>query len=800
MFSLLQRILRSALKHPKAVLAVTLAITVLSIYPIRNLKWELRMIDMLPNSSEVKQANAIVEQNFGGFGSLVAIITSPDSALNNRLVHGLVQELQDNRFVNFIEYEPESEFFEKNKLLYAHTSDLRKIRDRISTLQTQYKNEKNPLFVNLLESDSAQKNLRDSIAREITDSLSLLQSQNDYLSKWRNVYSNADGTIRIVCVFPKERVSDLSASRKLTHIVEGAFESLPESDLAKLYMTGNVYKTAHEGWKILPEARFTGILLALILAFFFLFRFARQPVLFILSVIPIALVFVWTLAAAWLLFGRINLYSLILAVILPGISCREIVHLMTRFAEEQRNGLGYELSLESALLGIGPTIAVSTFSFAAAFLGLSFVPLAGMQELGILGAIGSILNWSLSSLVFPALIERTRRYRPFLVFGKFHSRMRGFKERPFIGFKKALLPVILLSLILPCRGIYPKFDYDFSHIIYNPNTTTADSLLKQTNYLHYEPIVAILPNAAEARSFYNKIRREQESNPATGIRAVAIFQNLIPSNQQEKISLLNEIRDEIDFDMLRRLSPADSQKITQLERHWQISPILYQDLPQNVRRVFGENDKNRTEYAFIFPNFNANDGLACRRLAKELAPFPYPMTGTALIRADLLNRTLPHFHKTILIGIAGVFLLTFLFYKKISFSLFTVISPVIAFFWLLGLLRLLEIPISAYSALAFPILIGMSLDGSIQLWNSYFEHSTGSIYYVLRTTGATCFFAEFLTIIVLFGLFVSSHPGIHKIGVISILGGICLILSHLFVFPLLAGALDRRRIRRRNLP
>ena len=165
------------------------------------------MIDMLPNSSEVKQANAIVEQNFGGFGSLVAIITSPDSALNNRLVHGLVQELQDNRFVNFIEYEPESEFFEKNKLLYAHTSDLRKIRDRISTLQTQYKHEKNPLFVNLLESDSAQKNLRDSIAREITDSLSLLQSQNDYLSKWRNVYSNADGTIRIVCVFPEERVS-----------------------------------------------------------------------------------------------------------------------------------------------------------------------------------------------------------------------------------------------------------------------------------------------------------------------------------------------------------------------------------------------------------------------------------------------------------------------------------------------------------------------------------------------------------------------------------------------------------------
>ena len=791
--------MRSALKHPKLVLFVALAITLLSIYPVRNLKWDLRTIDMLPKTSAVKQTNSIVEENFGGFGSLIAVITSPDSARNDRLVQGLVHELEENRFVNFIEYQSEADFFEKNRLLYAHTSDLKKIRSRIAEIQSRYKFEQNPLYVDLQVGDSSVKIVRDSIAKEITDSLTLFKTENDYLAKLRNMYSNADGTVRIVSVFPKERVSDLAASRKLTRIVEGAFESLPESDNASLYLTGNVYDTAREGWKILPEARFTGIVLAILLSIFFLFRFAKQPTVFILSVIPIALVFVWTLAAAWLFFGRINLYSLILAVILPGISCREIVHLMTRYAEEQRKGLGYELSLESALLGIGPTIAVSTFSFAIAFLGLYFVPLTGMQELGILGAVGSILNWSLSSLVFPALIELTGHYRPFLVFGKIQSRMHDFKERPFIGFKKALIPVILISLILPCRGIYPKFDYDFSHTLYNPNTAIADSLLRETAYLRYDPIVVILPDAKEARAFYNRISREQKQNPETGIRAVTIFQNLISSNQQEKISILNDILNEIDLEMLKQISPADSERFNRLNA-MKISPVLYRDLPQNLRRIFGENAKGSIEYAFIFPNFDPNDGLACRRLAKELEPYHYPMTGTALVRADLLNRTLPHFHKTILAGIAGVLLLTLLFYKKISFSLLTITPPIIAFFWLLGLLRLFDISISAYSALAFPILIGMSLDGSIQLWNSYFENSTGSIHYVFRTTGITCLFAEFLTLIVLCGLFASSHPGIHEIGLISILGLFCLMLSHLFVFPLLAGAIDRRRIRRRNLP
>ena len=137
MFSLLQRFLRNALKHPKIVLGIALAVTLLSIYPVRNLKWELRMIDMLPDSSEVKKTNAIVEENFGGFGSLVAVITSKDSALNSRLVQGLAKELEGNRYINFVEYKSEMDFFEKHKLLYVNTEDLRKIRDRISDLQSR---------------------------------------------------------------------------------------------------------------------------------------------------------------------------------------------------------------------------------------------------------------------------------------------------------------------------------------------------------------------------------------------------------------------------------------------------------------------------------------------------------------------------------------------------------------------------------------------------------------------------------------------------------------------------------------
>ena len=113
-------------------------------------QFRFRMIDMLPDSSEVKKTNAIVEENFGGFGSLVAVITSKDSALNSRLVQGLAKELEGNRYINFVEYKSEMDFFEKHKLLYVNTEDLRKIRDRISDLQSRYKFENSPLQLKFL--------------------------------------------------------------------------------------------------------------------------------------------------------------------------------------------------------------------------------------------------------------------------------------------------------------------------------------------------------------------------------------------------------------------------------------------------------------------------------------------------------------------------------------------------------------------------------------------------------------------------------------------------------------------------
>jgi len=800
MFSLLSRILRRAHRHPWAILFFSLGVTLLCIYPISKLRWELSILDTLPGNYPTKIANDAVEKKFGGFGTLTVVINSPDSAKNDRVVKSLSKKLENDSLINFIEFETETEFYKQNKLLYIQTADLALIRERGRQLLDRYKLESNPLLVNLLEDDATA----DSVTRSLQDSLSFEDLENKYLKRFRNFYSNTKGTIRIVDIYPSKNISDLNASRKLTGHVSHAIQSIPEISSVNIQYTGKVYHAVSAGRTLLPEAKKAGKISAVFFILVLLLRFFKQPQIIFLAAAPITMSVIWTMGVAELLYGRINLFTLMLALILPGLACQQTTHIMSRYADERKKGLSPTLSLESAMLGIGPSITVSAFICAATFFSLISVPLAGMHELGILGAVGSLLNWGLCCLVLPALLLVTQKRKPFILFEKRVVKFTDFKARPYQGYKRLWIPLILITVILALRGIFPVFDYNFAHTELQSSSFKADSLLKETDYPHYDPVVVLLPDAKSSVTFYNTINQSIKNNPETLIRSVTTYANLLPSHQKEKMEMVKEIRAELNPEFVQHLNSKDSANIEKIISSWNISPISEEDLPSSFRHKFEGRDGTIGEFAFIFPSIDINDGLACRRFAKEIRNIDFPngkkylITGTAIIRADLLDLTLPHLHKPLIAGGALLLILTLLFYNRLSSAIFTLASPCLAMVWLLSLTRLLGIEISAYSALAFPLLIGMSVDGSIQLWNAYYEKSTGSLHYIMHTTGVTVGIAQGATLIGIYSLLASSHPGIKSIGEISILGLLCITVSHLLVFPLIAGYLDSRRFRVRK--
>ena len=170
------------------------------------------------------------------------------------------------------------------------------------------------------------------------------------------------------------------------------------------------------------------------------------------------------------------------------------------------------------------------------------------------------------------------------------------------------------------------------------------------------------------------------------------------------------------------------------------------------------------------------------------------MTGEPVIRATVLDLILKNLDKTLWIGSFLVWFFLLMFYNRFSRAIFTLLPSVFAISWLLILIRLLGIELSFYSSLAFPLIIGASVDGSLQLWSAFYTKQAGTAITVLQTKFFGILLSQAASFIASFSLIISSHPGLRSIGQVLLLGLACIALAQFTTFPLIAGILDNYRI------
>ena len=90
MFSAFAKLIRKIAHYPKAMIGLFLAITLLCIYPIENLRWEIQLQDTL-KGHQVEADYQAIENAFGGLGSLTIVIQSKDSAANFKFAQNLAK-------------------------------------------------------------------------------------------------------------------------------------------------------------------------------------------------------------------------------------------------------------------------------------------------------------------------------------------------------------------------------------------------------------------------------------------------------------------------------------------------------------------------------------------------------------------------------------------------------------------------------------------------------------------------------------------------------------------------------------
>ena len=797
MFSLISKIVKRLTRFPIAILVIGTIFAILSVPPIMNLRWDIQLQDTLSYNGEENSDYKKIEKDFGGLGSLTVVLHSSDSLLNYNTAKALADKLQNDSLVHFVEFETETDFYTRNSLLYIDESDLDTIIARVAKLKKQAIEENNPFIVELTSEDSSGTTASDT--GRTSENFGDLQKK--YFDMMAQSHSSADGTIRVVDIYPTQSHSDLKASRALLALTQDHLAEINAGNDIQVYYTGKVYDTIRKGKTLLPEAKLAGKLTALLILLLYVINFYRQPQLIVVSSIATALPILYTLALAGCIYGRINLFTLLLALVLPGQACQVVSHVLKRYFIERARNLSPQLCIESAVLGIGPSTGAFTCIMAALFACMFFVPLPGLQELAVLGSLGILLNWFVSILVTSSLLLVFQKHKPFAV-----SDFRLSRE-----FQIQLLPqklnVVLIAIIsvisLVCLiygGKNLKFFYDFDKTEIQKPPSAADSLIAQTGFPEYDPIIIQVPDEASGKELYRNFTKLKERGGIPNIKKMYTLAQFSPHMSESRAAKLDSLQAMLTPNVISQLDSGQLRTFTLIRESLYRRNLDAHDQPKNILSKFSDKNGNNGVFAFLFHNIDPDDGLQCRHLNSDIKKLQgiqdgeYRVTGIPVLRATVLDVILKNLDKTITVGSFLVWFFLLLYYNRFSRAIFTILPSLFAMSWLLILMRILGIELSVYSSLAFPIIIGASVDGSLQLWTAFYNKQEGTALTVMQKKFSGIAISQMASLIACYVLLISSHPGLRSIGQVMLVGLICIFTAQFTIFPLIAGSLDHYRI------
>ncbi len=795
MFTLVSKIVRRLTRLPIAVLALSAILALMSAYPISNLRWDIQLQDTLSFFNQENSDYKKIEKDFGGLGSLTVVLQAKDSLLNYNTAKALAERLQNDTLVHFVDFETDVDFYTRNSLLYIDESDLDTIIDRVATLKRSALTKSNPFLVDLVEKDNSET--PSSQAQADLDKL-----QDKYFGLMSERFSNREGTIRVVDIYPTNSHTDLKASRALLSRTSEYLSEIINGKEVSVFYTGKVHDTIRQGNTMLPEAKLAGKLTALLILLLYIIHFYRQPQLIVISSIATALPILYTLALAALIYGRINLFTLLLALVLPGQACQVVSHVLKRYFLERARNLPPQLCIESAVLGIGPSTCAYTCIMAGLFACMILVPLPGLQELAVLGSLGTLLNWVVTILVTTALLRVFQKKRPFAV-NDFRIN-RDYTIQLLPRTLNIVLIVIVSVASLACLiygGKNLKFFYDFKKTEIQKPASTADSLIAQTGFPEYDPIIIEFADEEVGKELYRNFINLKKKKAIPTIASMYTLAQFGPNMSDSRKAKLDSLQEMLTGNFTAKMDSRELKAFALIKESLARRNLDTYDQPKNVLNKFRDKKGNNGVFAFIFHTIDPTDGLACRKLYKDIQKLQgtqgneYLATGLPVIRAAILDKILQNLDKTITVGSFLVWFLLLLYYNRLTRAIFTILPSIFAMSWLLILMRLFGIELSVYSSLAFPIIIGASVDGSLQLWSAFYSKQGGTALTVMQKKFSGIAISQMASLIACYGLMISSHPGLRSIGQVLLLGLLCIFMSQFTIYPLIAGALDHYRIK-----
>jgi uncharacterized protein len=544
---------RAASRHRRAVVAGTLALTLVSLaYSATHLGVNADPQALLDADLPFQRLDRDFARHFPSLNNALLVVVDGDSGEQARRAATDLADTLRRRADRFTEvYVPGTgPFFEHNALLYRTVPELEDLTDHLAEVQ--------PILAELSASpdlptlsrvvslglESAASDPRGAaqlsgVLDQMSRAAMAVYAERPLFVSWEAALlsgTSFDPSHRAVIVAqPVLDFDRVLAAAPAIDAIRADSRALGLADRGvRVRITGYPALNYEEMRGLVFDVGISGVVaFAIVLALLFLALRSLALVIAAASTLLVGLAL--TAGFAALAVGSLNLVSIAFAVMFIGLGVDYSIHLLLHYVEERRRGRAHEAALDAAVAEVGEALLLCTFTTSIGF--LSFMPTdyRGVGELGLISGVGMLVILTLSLTFLPALLGSLCRMRSAPP-PRPESDLRRRVTRSLEGHAGTVAAAALLAGIASLL-LAPRVRFDSNVVeMRNPNTesvqTFNDLLADGAASPWY--IDVLEPSLDRA---YQASRRLQE---LPEVDRVVTLRHYVPEEQETKREILGE--------------------------------------------------------------------------------------------------------------------------------------------------------------------------------------------------------------------------------------------------------------------
>ena len=262
---------------------------------------------------------------------------------------------------------------------------------------------------------------------------------------------------------------------------------------------------------------------------------------------------------------------------------------------------------------------------------------------------------------------------------------------------------------------------------------------------------------------------------------ISEFINYLENNQQERIKGLEEFQ--------KYAAPYFKKSVLKMAA---AENVEFKDLPLSILDRY--TNRNRTQFLMtIFPSGNMwQDTDYLNRFTNDLDRVSEKITGIPPVMKELMRVMGNDGKNAALLTIIVVFLLLWLDFGGIKYSIIAMIPLVVGVVWMVGLMKLIGMQLTIINVMGLPMIIGIGIDYGVHIVHRWRIEGSNKVNKIFASTGKAILLSAITTMLAFGSLIFSIWRGFGSLGGAMFIGVGACFLSTVIILSGIIGLLERK--------